>query len=322
MRLLGGAAAVWPLATRAQQAAMPVVGVLGSGASAPLFTTALATGLKETGYVEGQNVSVEYRWASGEYDRLPGMAAELIERRASVFLTFGTPAARAAKAASTKVAPAVPVVFSFGSDPVAEGLVASLSRPGGSITGVTSIAGELAPKRIALLRDLLGPQAVLGLLINPDNPLSTAERRDAESAAQAVGQRLDILTARDEAEIDAAFAGLQPRGVAALMIAVDTYYFGQMRRMAALAARHGVPAIGMLRDFAQAGGLMTYGASIFDVNRQAAVYVGRILQGARPADLPVLQPTRFELVINLKAAKALRLDVPAPLLATADEVIE
>jgi putative ABC transport system substrate-binding protein len=316
-----GVAAAWPLVTRAQQA-LPLIGVLGSGASAPLFTRAPQEGLKETGYVEGQNVAVEYRWARGEYDRLPGMAAELIERKVSVLFTFGTPAARIAQAASIRLAPAIPVIFSFGSDPVAEGLVASLSRPGGNITGVTSIAGELAPKRIALLRELLGANAALGLLINPDNPLSGAERRDAEGAAQAVGQRLDVLTAHDESTIDAAFAGLQPRGIAALIIAVDTYYFGQMRRMAALAARHGVPAIGPLRDFAQAGGLMTYGASIFDVNRQAAIYVGRVLKGARPADLPVLQPTRFELVINLKAAQALRLDVPAPLLATADEVIE
>jgi putative ABC transport system substrate-binding protein len=320
--MLGGVAAAWPLQVWAQRATTPLIGVLGSGAPAPLFTAALAAGLKETGYVEGQNVRVEYRWARGEYDRLPAMATDLIERSVSVFLTFGTPAARVAKAASTKAAPAVPVVFSFGSDPVAEGLVASLSRPGGNMTGVTSIAGELAPKRIELLRELLGRNAVFAMLINPDNPLSEAERRDAESAAQALGQRLEMLTARNEGEIEGAFAGLKERGAAALIIAVDTFYFGQMRRMAGLAGRHGVPAIGPLRDFAQAGGLMTYGASIFDVNRQAAVYVGRVLQGARPADLPVLQPTRFELLINLKAAQALGLDIPATLLARADEVIE
>jgi putative ABC transport system substrate-binding protein len=296
--------------------------VLGSGAPGPLFTTALATGLKETGYVEGQNVRVEFLWARGDYDRLAAMATNLIERGASVLLTFGTPAARVAKAASTKVAPAVPVVFSFGSDPVAEGLVASLGRPGRNMTGVTSIAGELAPKRIELLRELLGGEALFALLVNPDNPLSVAERRDADGAAHALGQRLEMLSARNEGEIETAFASLKQRRVAALIIAVDTFYFGQMRRMAELAMRHGVPAIGPLRDFAHAGGLMTYGASIFDVNRQAAVYIGRVLQGARPADLPVLQPIRFELILNLKAAKALAVEIPPTLLARAGEVIE
>ena len=320
--LLGGAALVWPLKARAQQPAMPVVGILGSGSPAPLFTAAVAEGLKETGYVEGQNVRIEYRWARGAYDRLPALAAELVDLRVSVLATFGTAAARVAKAASVKVTPALPVVFSFGSDPVGEGLVASLNRPGGNMTGSTSIAGSLAPKRLELLRQVLRSDDAMAILINPDNPLSIAERKDAEAASRAVGQRLGVLTATSESEIDAAFAVLKQRQIGALIIAVDTFYFGQMRRMAALAIRHAVPAIGPLRDFATAGGLMTYGPSIQEVNRQAAVYVGRVLKGEKPADLPVVQPTRFELVINLKTAKALDLDLPAQLLALADEVIE
>jgi putative tryptophan/tyrosine transport system substrate-binding protein len=315
-----GGAAAWPLVARGQQ--LPVIGVLGSGAPGSLFTAAIAEGLRETGFVERQNVLLEYRWASGDYRRLPVMAAELVERKVSVLLTFGTPAARPAKRASANVAPAIPVVFSFGSDPVAEGLVASLNRPGGHMTGVTSIAGELAPKRIEIMRELLGDKAVIAALVNPDNPLGQAERRDSERAARALGQSLEIITASSEREIDAAFAGLKQRGIHALIIAVDTFYFGQMRRMAGLASSHGIPAIGPLRDFTLAGGLMTYGASIYDVNRQAAVYVGRVLQGVQPSELPVLQPTKFELVINLKTAKTLGLEIPPTLLARADEVIE
>jgi putative tryptophan/tyrosine transport system substrate-binding protein len=320
--LLGGAAAAWSLAARAQQPAMPVVGILGAGSPAPLFTVALAQGLKQSGYVEGQNVRIEYRWAAGVYDRLPGMAADLVKMRVDVIATFGTAAARVAKVASVEVSPPVPVVFSFGSDPVAEGLVASLNRPGGNMTGSTSIAGSLAPKRLELLREFLRRDVALAMLINPDNPLSGPERVDAETAARTLGQRLEALNARNETEIDAAFAGLGRRRIDGLIIAVDTFYFAQMRRMAALAARFAVPAIGPLQEFAAAGGLMTYGPSIQEVNRQAAVYVGKVLKGEKPADLPVMQPTRFELTINLKAARALGLEVPPTLLARADEVIE
>ena len=320
--LFGGVAAAWPLAARGQQAAMPVVGVLGSGSPAPLFTVALAQGLKDSGYTEGENVRVEYRWARGAYDLLPRMADELVNLRVNVLATFGTPAARVAKAASVKISPPVPVVFSFGSDAVAEGLVASLNRPGGNMTGSTSIAGSLAPKRLELLRAFLGNDVSLAILINPDNPLAGPERADAETAARTLGQRLDVVTARNESEIEAAFASLKQRHISGLIVAVDTFYFGQMRRMAALAGRFAVPAIGPLQEFAAAGGLMTYGPSIQEVNRQAAIYVGKVLKGARPADLPVTQPTRFELAINLKAAKALGLDVPPSLLARADEVIE
>jgi ABC-type uncharacterized transport system substrate-binding protein len=319
---LGGAAAAWPLAARAQQPVMPVVGVLGAGSPAPLFTVALAQGLKESGYVEGQNVRIEYRWAAGIYDRLPAMAAELVQLRVDVIATFGTAAARVAKTASLAVSPPLPVVFSFGSDPVAEGLVASLNRPGGNMTGSTSIAGSLAPKRLELLRTFLRRDATLAILINPDNPLAGPERADAETAARTLGQPLEVLNARNESEIEATFEGVGQRGIDGLIIAVDTFYFAQMRRMATLAARFAVPAIGPLQEFAAAGGLMTYGPNIQEVNRQAAISVGKVLKGAKPADLPVMQPTRFELVINLKAARALGLDVPPTLLALADEVIE
>jgi putative ABC transport system substrate-binding protein len=319
---LGGVAAVWPLTAHGQRSVLPVVGILGSGSPAPLFTTAIADGLKESEYTEGRNVHLEYRWARGAYDMLPRMADELVSLRVNVLATFGTPAAHAAKAASLKASPPIPVVFSFGSDPVAEGLVGSLNRPGGNMTGSTSIIGSLAPKRLELLRAVLGNDAHLALLINPDNPLAGPERTDAETAARALGQRLDVFTARNESEIDAAFADLKLRQINGVIIAVDTFYFGQMRRMAALASRLSVPAIGPLQQFAAAGGLMTYGPSVQEVNRQAAIYVGRVLKGALPAELPVVQPTKFELSINLKAAKALGLTVPSTLLATADEVIE
>jgi ABC-type uncharacterized transport system substrate-binding protein len=299
---------------------MPVIGVLG-GSSAQ-FRDALAQGLKETGYIEGHNLRIEYRWAEGAYDRLPGMADELVNLRAKVLATLGAPALSAAKSASVKVSPAVPVIFAFGGDPVAEGWVASLNRPGGNITGSTSIGGSLAPKRLELLRALVRDNAAMAILINPDTPLGEAERKDAEVASRAIGQRLDVLTARNEREIVAAFAALKQRRIGALMIAFDTFYFGQMRWMAALADWHAMPTIGPLREFAAAGGLMTYGASISNVVRQVGVYVGKVLNGARPADLPVVQPTKFELTINLKAAKALGLEVPQTLLATADEVIE
>jgi putative ABC transport system substrate-binding protein len=327
--LTGSVAAVaWPGAARTQQPAMPVVGVLGAGAPNEFTPGALLQGLKETGFVEGQNGRVEYRWARGAYERLPALAAELLALRINVLATFGTAAVRVAKSATAGAAaangqPAVPVVFAFGGDPVAEEIVASFNRPGGNLTGVTSIAGSLAPKRLELLRAVTRADSTIAILINPKNPLGISERKDAETAAQAIDQRLEFLTASDEREIDAAFAALPQRGIGALIVAVDTfYYYGQMARIAALAARYAVPAIGPLRDFAEAGGLMSYGASIFDVNRQAGVYVGKVLKGAEPADLPVLQPTRFELIINLKAAKALGLDLPPTLLALADAVIE
>ena len=314
--LLGGAAAVWPLAVRAQQT-MPVVGVLGSASAQ--FKDAFVRGLSEAGYVEGQNVRVEYRWAAGAYDRLSAMADELVNLRVNVIATFGAAAAPVAKAASTKV---FPVVFVLGSDPVAEGLVASLNLPGGNVTGATTITGTLTAKRLELLRAAVGGKAAMAILINPSNPLGLAERRGAEAAARETNQTLDILTARNESEIVATFASLKERRIGALIIGSDSFYLGQMRWMAALAAHNEMPAIGPSQEFTAAGGLMNYGPSIADGARQVGVYVGKVLKGARPADLPVVQPTKFELAINLKAAKALGLDVPQTLLAIADEVIE
>ena len=317
--LLAGAAAL-PVATYAQQTAMPVVGLLGSASAG--FRDAFIRGLSEAGYIEGQNVRVEYRWAAGAYDRLSAMADELVNLRVNVIATLGAAAAPVAKAASTKVSPPIPVVFVLGSDPVAEGLVASLNRPGGNVTGATTITGALAAKRLELLRAAVGGNAAMAILINPSNPLGLAERSGAEAAARDTNQTLEIVTARNESEIVATFASLNERRIGALIIGSNSFYLGQMRWMAALAAHNRVAAIGPLQEFTAAGGLMNYGPSVADGVRQAGVYVGRVLKGARPADLPVVQPTKFELAINLKAAKALGLDVPPTLLATADEVIE
>jgi putative ABC transport system substrate-binding protein len=280
--LLGGAAVGWPLGAQAQQAAMPVVGVLGSASAQ--FKDELVRGLGEAGYFEGQNVRIEYRWAAGAYDQLSAMADELVNLRVNVIATLGAAAAPVAKAASTKVSPSIPVVFVLGSDPVAEGLVASLNRPGGNVTGATTITGALTAKRLELLRAAVGGNAAMAILINPSNPLGLAERSGAEAAARDTNQTLEIVTARNESEIVATFASLTERRIGALIIGSDSFYLGQMRWMAALAAHNRVPA--------------------------------------RPADLPVVQPTKFELAINLKAAKALGLDMPPTLLATADEVIE
>ena len=314
---------MWPLVARAQQPTnLPVIGFLTGGSPRLSADAALAQGLREAGYVERQNVVIEYRWARGAYERLPDLAAEVIALRVDLIAAFAISAARAAKTVSIKSTPAIPVVFSIGADPVAEGLVESLNRPGGNLTGVTSIASVLAPKRLELLREFLSDDAAVALLMNPASSGNDAERRDFEAAAHAIGQWLEILTASNEIEIDAAFAALVQRRVGALIIGTDTYYFAQMQRLAALAAQHHVPAIGPLREFAAEGGLLSYGANIFEVNRQAGIVAGKVLKGARPADLPVQQPTKFELVINLKTAKALGLTVPQTLLATADEVIE
>jgi ABC-type uncharacterized transport system substrate-binding protein len=278
--------------------------------------------LREGGYVERQNVLIEYRWARGAYERLPALAAELMSLHVDVIAAFAMPAARAAKTASVKFAPAIPVVFSIGADPVVEGLVESLNRPGGNLTGVTSIASALASKRLELMREFLPDDAALALLMNPASPGNEAERRGAEAASQTIGQRLEILTASNEGEIDRAFAALRERRISALIIGTDTFYFGQMQRLATLAAQYRVPAIGPMREFAAEGGLLSYGTNIHEVNRQAGIVTAKVLKGARPADLPIMQPTKFELVINLKTAKALGLTVPPSLLAIADEVIE
>jgi putative ABC transport system substrate-binding protein len=298
------------------------VGLLHGGAETTFTGGPFRQGLREEGFVEGQNVIIESREARGAYERLTGLAAELLELRVDLMATFGTPAARAAKIASVKVTPPVPVVFALGVDPVAEGLVESLNRPGGNLTGVSSMTGELAPKRLDLLREFLRDDAAVAILINPRNPVGQAERHDAEAASRAIGQRLEVLTATNQAEIEQAFAGLKQRRISVLIITADNFYFTQMQRLATLAAREALPVIGPLREFAVEGGLLSYGASIFHVNGQAGVLAGKVLKGARPAELPVQQPTRFELVLNLRTAKALGIEFSARLLALADEVIE
>jgi putative ABC transport system substrate-binding protein len=320
--LLGGVVAAWPVAVRAQQAQMPRIGLLHGSLPSQFVDVAFRQGLRDAGFIEGQNVTIESRWAGGNYQRLPALAAELVEQRPNLLVAFGTPAVRIAKSASVKPNPPVPVVFAMGADPVLEGFVESLNRPGKNMTGVTSIAGALAPKRLELVRGFLRDDSAVAILINPGNPLSEAERKDAEVAARAIGQRLEVLTASNQAEIEKAFAVLTQRKVGFLIIAVDTFYYTQMQRMATLAAQAAVPAIGPLREFAAEGGLLSYGTSISEVNRQAGVMAGKVLSGALPQELPVQQPSKFEFVINLKTAKALGLTVPDKLLALADEVIE
>ena len=319
--LFGGAAAAWPLPARAQQTAMPVVGFLSGAAQEQTagFVAAFVEGLKESGYVEGQDVLLEYRWANGVYERLPELAAELVGRRVAIIAAFGTQTIRAAKAAVASSS--IPVVFATGSNPVVDGLVESLNHPGGNITGTTSIGGELAPKRLELIREVVPTAKIIGILINPNSPLSAVQLAEAETAAHATGQSLKVLTARNESEIEAVFVSMD-RQVGALMISLDTFYLGQMERFASLAVRHALPAIAPLREFARSGGLMSYGTSISETYRQAGIYTGKILKGSKPSDLPIIQTTKVELVINLKAAKALGLTISLPLLGLADEVIE
>jgi putative tryptophan/tyrosine transport system substrate-binding protein len=316
---LGGAAA-WPVAARAQRPTTPVIGFLAAGSAenfAP-FEGAFRKGLNEGRSVDGASVALEPRWANGQVDRLPGLAADLVGRRPAVIATMTLPAALAAKAATS----AIPVVFVIGEDPVNVGLVASLSHPGGNVTGITNFMNVLGAKRLELVSEAVPTATVLALLVNPNNPNAEPDTRDLQAAAQALGRRLHVLTAGSEAEIEAAFAAAVERKVGALFINIDSFLSARSRQIAALAARHKVPTIHPFREYVAAGGLMSYGAS-FDVAwRQSGVYVGRILKGAKPADLPVLQPTKFDLVINLGAAKALGLELPPTLIARADEVIE
>jgi putative tryptophan/tyrosine transport system substrate-binding protein len=319
--LLGGAAA-WPLAARAQQSALPVVGFLhaGSPESSTHRVAAFRRGLNETGYFEGQNVAVEYRWAEGRYDRFSELAAELVRRQVSVIVTPGNPvAANAAKAATS----AIPIVFAVGGDPVKLGLVASLARPGGNVTGVNFFVTELTAKRLGLLRELLPTAARVAVLVNPANP-PTAEStaRDVQAAAGGIGLQIHILNASTIREIDAAYASLVRERADALLIAGDGFFNSRRVQLAMLAVRHAVPAAYSTREYAEAGGLMSYGTSLADTDRQVGIYAGRILRGTKPADLPVVQASKFELVINLQAARMLGLEVPPTLLARADEVIE
>jgi putative tryptophan/tyrosine transport system substrate-binding protein len=317
--LLGGAVAAWPLAASAQQAS-PLIGFL-NGASpegyAP-YVTAFRQGLKEAGYVEGQNVTIEYRWAEGQYDRLPALAADLVRRNVTVIAATTTPAAQAAKALTSTV----PIVFTTGDDPIKLGLVASFNRPGGHATGVSHLIGELGSKRLGLLRELLPGITVITTLLNPNFPGAERQLRDAEAAAGALGLQLIVLRASTEREIDAAFATMAQQGASALVVGGDPSFVARREQIVALAARHAIPTIYPVRDFAVAGGLMSYGTDFADAYRQAGVYTGRIVRGEKPADLPVQRSTKFELVINLKTARTLGVTIPAGVLSIADEAIE
>jgi putative tryptophan/tyrosine transport system substrate-binding protein len=319
--LLGGTAAAWPLVARAQQPAMPVIGFLSSGAASEFasYVAVFRRTLNGVGYIEGQNVAIEYRWAEGQYDRLPALAANLVQGRAAVIFTSGgTTAALAAKAASGTT----PIVFIMGADPVAAGLVASLNRPGGNITGVSLITDILRSKRVELLHELVPTASVFAHLSNPTGPQARNEARDIEAAANALGIQVKVLNASSEADFDTAFAALVDQRVGALIVQDDTLFNINLARLAALATRVRVPALYTFRDAAVVGGLMSYGPSRADGWRVASTYVSRILRGEKPSDLPVQQPTKFEMVINLKTAKALGLEIPPTLLGRADEVIE
>jgi putative ABC transport system substrate-binding protein len=315
--LVGGAVA-WPLAAGAQQTAMPVIGFLSSLslAATERWVAAFRQTLKDIGYVEGQSLTIEYHWAEGRYDRLPALATDLVRRQVAVIAAFGPPAALAAKEATSNI----PIVFLIGFDPVKIGLVAGFNRPGGNLTGVILYTGALAAKRIELLREFVPGATVLGMLVNPDSPESDLQVRDAQEAARISQIELHIVNVRSEKDFEAAFAALMEARVAALIVSSDPVFANRRERVVALAAR--LPAIYEAREYTASGGLMNYGTSVADAYRQAAVYAGHILKGTKPADLPIVQPTKFELVINLKTAKALGLDVPPTLLARADEVIE
>jgi putative ABC transport system substrate-binding protein len=316
---LTASAAAWPLTARAQRGGPPIVGYLSgvsAAASAP-FLAALRQGLAETGFVEGRNVAIDYRWADGDYGRLPELAASLARRPAAVVFA-NNPAAPAAKAATSTI----PVVFVVGVDPVATGLVASLNHPGANVTGVTSLNVEIGPKRMQILREMVPAANLFGVLINPRNPNADTLAREAQAAARTLGVQARVLHAGAESDFEGVFAELAKSGAGGLVIGADALFNACNAQLAALSLRHAMPAITQYRDFAVAGGLMAYGGNVTELYRRAAVYVGRILKGDKPADLPVQQVTNVELVLNLKTAKALGLTVPLPLLGRADEVIE
>jgi ABC-type uncharacterized transport system substrate-binding protein len=317
--LAGGAAVAWPLAARAQLPAMPVIGYFHF--AAPAYTPTAAPflqGLKETGYIAGQNVAIEYRWAEGQYDRLSAMAAELVGRKVDLIAAFGPPPAKAAKTATSTI----PIVFEVGNDAVEAGLVASLARPGGNATGLSILFTQLTGKRLELLCELIPQARTIALLVNPKSPTAEPSIRGAQEAARAKGVQLSILNASTESEIDAAFATFVNLRADGLIIAADPFFDTRRQQLVAPAARYRVPTIYFEREFSAAGGLISYGTSLPAVYRQMGVYAGRILKGENPANLPVEQPTKFEMIINLKTAEALGLTVPPKLLFTADEVIE
>jgi putative ABC transport system substrate-binding protein len=319
--LIGGAAAAWPMAARAQQPAMPVIGYLDTRSPDAVADRlrAFRQGLKDTGYVERENVGIEYRWAEGQYDRLPELAAELVRRPVTAIVATSTSSALAAKAVTTTI----PVVFLVAEDPVRLGLVASLARPGGNLTGINFFASELAAKRLELLRELVPGATRITVLVNPANTTTTeAALRDAVPAARAIGLQTQILNASTIGEIDAAFATLARERLEVLFVAGDAFFFDRRVQLATLTARDRIPAAYSVRELVAAGGLMSYGTDLADVFRQVGVYTGSILKGAKPADLPVLQSTKFEFVINLQTARALGIEVPPGVASIADELIE
>jgi putative ABC transport system substrate-binding protein len=320
LTLLGGAAAAWPLAARAQQAAMPVIGFLGSSSPADRtrLVTAFRQGIREIGYVEGENVAIEYRWAQDQFDRLPDLAADLVRRQVAVIAAHDTLSAFAAKGATTTI----PIVFATGGDPIKDGLVTSLNRPGGNLTGVTFVAAELGAKQLGLLHELQPGAVRIAVLVDPKWPFSERFVSEVRAAASAVGQQVEVLNVSTGREIDTAFASLVRNPVDALLVGPSPLANNRRVQLVTLATYHRVLAIYFLREFAEVGGLMSYGTSIAEANRLAGIYVGRVLKGAKPADLPVMQSVKFEFVINLNTAKAFGLSFPAGLLAIADEVIE
>lgn len=316
---LSGAAA-WPLAVRAQQSAVPVVGFLRDSSfdASTKILGALREGLEEAGYVEGQNVAIEARWSEGDYDQLPKLAAELVQRQVAVILGAGSTAAIAAKAATS----IIPIIFSTGDDPIQSGLVSSLNRPEGNVTGVTFPSGFLGVKGVELMHELAPTVTAIGLLVNPNSPAAQDQTREAQAATRTLGLQLDVVNARNESDFDTTFAALQQRGVGALLIPGNSVFTGGRNRLVGLAARHKLPTIYAQNEFVRAGGLMSYGASITGAYRDAGVYIGRILKGAKPSDLPVMQSRKIEFVINLKTAKTLGITFPPSFLVLADEVIE
>ena len=319
--LLAGAAAAWPLAARAQQPAVPVVGILASVSPAPYagFIAAIKEGLQQTGYIEGRNVTIEYRWAEGHYDRLPQQAIELVDRGVAVIiLVGGGPTIAVAKAATATI----PIVFVMGDDPVKSGAVTALNRPGGNATGVNLLTVAMEAKRLQLLHELVPNVAVVAIIVNPNNPQAAEQLQDLQAAARTLGVEVEVFKAGSPSDIDTAFASLVGRRAGALLVAADAFFNTRREQFVVLTARHALPAIFHFREFAAAGGLMSYGPSLTDAYRQDGIYAGRILKGEKPAEMPVQQAVKIELVINLQTARALGLTIPLPLLGRADEVIE